>query len=95
MSVGVWLGAFLSPSGYFLSLLCADRFGIQGPPETVVLSLFCLISIIGLLVGGCVAWFSIRNVALRITAVLGTLFGILLQVGIILLTIAMATGYAQ
>ncbi len=95
LRVGVWLCAFISPTAYFLLLLGVDRFGVQGPPEAVVWSLFSIISLVGLLVGGCVAWFSTMSFALRISAILGTFLGMLLQFGIIIFIIAAATGFAQ
>ena len=92
-SLTVWLSAFFSPTVYFLLLLFADRFHVPSPPEILVASLFYLIPAVALLVCGSVVWLASMTVARKIGWMLFTLFAMLLQTGILLAIIIMATGY--
>src|SRR2546425_7918009 len=92
-SLAVWLSAFFGPTVYFLLLLLADRFHVPSPPDIFVASLFYLIPPVALLVCGSVVWLSNMKVAGKIGWMLFTLFGILLQIGILLAIIMIATGY--
>jgi hypothetical protein len=95
LSLTVWLSVFFSPTVYFLLLLLADRFHIvRSPPEIFVASLFYLIPLIALLVCGSVVWLSSMRAARKIGWMLFTLFAMLLQFGILLAIIIMATGFA-
>lgn len=98
-SAGVWLVAFFSPTVYFLLLVLANRFQIPSPPESLVVSLFCLIPVVALLVCGSVVWRSSMTVAWKIGGLLFTLMAMLLQFGtlvVIIRAILIAvTGYAQ
>ena len=93
--LAVWLVAFSSPTTYFLLLLLADRFHVAPPPEQFVGILFYLIPLLALLVCESVVWVSTKPVARRITWMIVTLFAMLVQFGIILAIIVMATGYVQ
>lgn len=92
-SLAVWLSAFFSPTVYFLLLLLADRFHVPSPPDIFVASLFYLIPPVALLVCASVVWLSSMTVARKIAWMLFTLFAMLLQIGILLAIIIMATGY--
>jgi hypothetical protein len=94
-SLAVWLLAFFSPTTYFLLLLLADRFRVAPPPEQFVALLFYLIPLLALLVCESVVWVSTKPIARRIGWMLFTLFAMLVQCGLILAIIVMATGYVQ
>ena len=93
LSVVVWLSAFLSPAAYFLLILLANKFHIPSPPETFVWSLYYLIPVVALLICESVVWSYSKTVGRKIGWMLFTLFAMLLQVGILLAIIVMATGY--
>jgi hypothetical protein len=93
-SLTLWFSAFFSPTLYFLLLILADRFFIPSPPEILVASLFYLIPPVALLVCGSVLWFSSLTVARKIGWMLFTLFAMLLQFGILLAIMIVATGFA-
>lgn len=99
LSVIIWLAAFFSPTGYFLLLLLANRFQIQGPPQIVVWSLFFLIPVVALLICESMVWLHSKTTARRISWMLLTLLAMLLQFGVlmaILRAILIAvTGYGQ
>jgi hypothetical protein len=86
-NAGIWLSAFFSPTLYFLLLLLAERFRIPIPPAIFVVSLFCLIPVVALLICGFVVWRSSMTVAWKIGGMLFTLLGMLLQVGVLLVII--------
>lgn len=94
-----WLSAFLSPTGYFLLILLAQRFHIPGPPETLVASLFFLIPLVALLICESAVWSCSKTVGRRIGWMLFTLLAMLLQFAIILailrVILVAAIGYAQ
>jgi len=54
--MAVWLAVFMSPTGYFLLVVIADRLQMPAPPESLVVALFCLIPVVALLVCGTVVW---------------------------------------
>ena len=91
-SLAVWLSAFVSPTVYFLLLLLADRFDVPSPPDVLVASLFYLIPPVALLLSESVVWWSGLTVARKVGWMLFTLLAMLLQVGILLAIIVMATG---
>ena len=94
-SLAVWLSAFFGPTAYFLLLLLADRFHfVPSPPDIFVASLFYLIPQVALLVCVSVVWLSSMAAARKIGWMLFTLFAMLLQFGILLSIIMVATGYA-
>jgi len=99
LSVVVWLSAFLSPTGYFLLILLANRFHIASPPETVVRSLFLLIPVVALFICESVVWSCSKTVGRKAGWMLFTLLAMLLQVAIIFAIlrtmIVMAIGYVQ
>jgi hypothetical protein len=94
-SLAIWLLAFFSPATYFLLLLFADRFRVAPPPEQFVALLFYLIPLVALLVCESVVWVSTKTVARKIGWMLFTLFAMLVQCGLIIALIVMATEYAQ
>jgi len=91
-SLAVWASAFFSPAFYFLLLLLADTFFLPGPPEIIVALLFYLIPPVALLVCGAVIWSSSLTGGHKIGWMLGTLFGMLLQFGILLGIFVVAAG---
>ena len=91
-SLAVWLAAFFSPAVYFLLMLFADTLFLPSPPETLVALLFYLIPPAALLVCGAVVWSSSLRGAHKIGWMLGTLFGMLLQFGILLGIFVVAAG---
>ncbi len=93
-SLAVCLSAFFSPTVYFLLLMLADSYFVPSPPEIFVASLFYLIPVVALLVCGSAVWLSSMTVTRKIRWMLFTLFAMLLQFGILLAIIIMATGYA-
>jgi hypothetical protein len=90
----VWLSAFFTPSAYFLLLLVADKFFLPSPPDIAVASLFYLFPAVALLVCGSAVWFSNMTINRKIGWMLFTLFGMLLQFGLLLAIIIAATGFA-
>ena len=57
-SISLWLAALLSPAGYFLALMIADRWHLAALPEGFVIALFCLFPLMALLVCGALVWTS-------------------------------------
>jgi hypothetical protein len=98
-ALAAWLCAFVSPTAYFLLLLAVDRFHIAAPPEILVATLFFLIPVVALLICGYVVWTSSKTTARRISWLLFTLVGMVLQFGVLLVivltAITAAIGYAQ
>jgi len=86
-SVAIWLAVFLSPTGYFLLLVMADRWHAPAPHESVVVSLFCLIPIVALLVCGSVAWRSQLTRPWRVGWLVSTVLAMLLQCGVLFVII--------
>lgn len=89
-SVAIWLAAFLSPTGYFLLLVMADKWHVVATPESLVVSLFCLIPIVGLLVCGRVAWLSKLNLRWRVGWLVVTVLAMLVQCSVLLVIIVSA-----
>src|SRR5687767_8385246 len=83
LTVVGWLLVFFSPSGYFLGILLADRFQIPSPPQSLVWSLFFLIPLVALLICEWVVWLHSKTVARKITLMLSTLLGMLLQFAVL------------
>jgi hypothetical protein len=90
LSIGVWLAAFLSPTGYFLLLMIANTLHVPAPPESLVVLLFCLIPVLALVVCGTVAWRSRLGLRWRVGWLIATLLGLLLQVAVLLVIIVSA-----
>ena len=89
-SAAIWLAVFLSPTGYFLLLIIADSWQLPAPPESLVVALFCLIPIGALLVCGSVAWMSKLNLRWRVGWLVVTVFGMLVQFGILFVIVVAA-----
>ena len=90
LSAAVWLAVLLSPTGFVLLVMIADRLQVPAPPESVVVSLFCIIPVVALLVCGMVAWLSKLNVRWRVGWLVLTLLAMLLQVGVLFVIIVSA-----
>lgn len=90
-----WQLAFFSPTTCFLLLLLADRLHVAPPPEQFGVLLFYLIPLLALLACESVVWVSTKPIARRIGWMLFTLFAMLVQCGLILAIIVLATGYAH
>ena len=93
-SVALWLAVFLSPTGYFLLLMMADRWHVPAPPEGVVVSLFVLIPLVALLVCGSAVWRSKWDRRRRVAGLVLTVLGMALQVGVLLVIIVSAIAVA-
>jgi hypothetical protein len=97
-STVVWLGAFLSPTVYFLLLLLADKFQIH-LPQAFALPLLFLLPVVALLICEWAVWSGSKTVGRRIGGMLFTLLAMLLQCAIILAVLrevlVAAIGYAQ
>jgi hypothetical protein len=89
-SAAVWLAVYLSPTGYFLLLMIADRWHVPAPPEAVVVSLFVLIPLVALMVCGCAVWQSKRDLRRRVIGLILTVLGMVLQMGVLLVIIVSA-----
>lgn len=95
-SVTAWLGAFVSPTVYFLVLMIADRFHVpRNLPEGFIASLFYLVPLLALLICVSVVWRSGTTVPCKIAWMVLTLFAMVIQFCVILAIIVAATGYAQ
>jgi hypothetical protein len=81
LSTAVWLAVLLSPTGYFVLLMIADRLQVPAPPERFVVLLFCLIPVVALLVCGTVVWLSQVRAPWRVGWLVLTVLAMLLQVG--------------
>ena len=90
LGVALWLAVFLSPTGYFLLLMMADRWHVPAPPERLVASLFLIIPVVALLVCGRVAWHSQASLRRRVIGLVLTVLGMLLQVGVLFVIIVSA-----
>ena len=88
--VALWLAVFLSPTGYFLLLMMADRWHVPAPPERLVVSLFLIIPVVALLVCGRAVWHSQPSLRRRVVCLVATVLGMLLQVGVLLVIIVSA-----
>ena len=88
--VAVWLTAFLSPTAYFLLLLVGDRLQVPAPPEGFVVSLFCLIPVVALLICGTVVWRKNRIVKRRVGWLVLTVLAMALQLSVLLVIIISA-----
>jgi hypothetical protein len=58
VTVALWLAVLLSPTGCFLALMVADRLHVRALPEGFVITLFCLIPLVALLVCCTLVWTS-------------------------------------
>ena len=90
LGVALWLAVFLSPTGYFLLLMMADRWHVPAPPESLVAALFLIIPIVALLVCGRAAWLSQPSLRRRVIGLVLTVLGMLLQVGVLFVIIVSA-----
>jgi hypothetical protein len=89
-SVAIWLAVFLSPTGFFLLLMTMDKWHVAAPPESLVVSLFCLIPIMALLVCGRVTWMSNLNLRWRVAWLVVTVLAMLFQFGILFVIVVSA-----
>ena len=71
-------------------LRIADRWQMPALPESFVVSLFCLVPVVALLVCGSVAWLSKLNRRRRVGWLVLTVLAMLLQVGGLLVIIVSA-----
>ena len=90
LGVALWLAVFLSPTGYFLLLMMADRWHVPAPPESLVASLFLIIPVVALLVCGRAAWQSQPSLRRRVIGLALTVLGMLLQIGVLFVIIVSA-----
>jgi len=90
LGVAIWLAVFLSPTGYFLLLMIADRWNAPAPPERLVVSLFFLIPVVALLVCGSAVWHSKLPPRRRVGSLILMVLAMLLQVGGLLVIIVSA-----
>ena len=81
-----WLAAFLSPTASFLLLTVWSRLQVPAPPAGFVVTLFCLIPVVALLVCGTVVWRKKPRVGWLVLTVLA----MALQVGVLLVIIVSA-----
>ena len=88
--MGIWLAALLSPTGYFLLLMMADRLQMSAPPDGPVVLLFCLIPVVALAVCAAVAWMSGLNARWRVSWLILTVLAMTLQCGVLLVIIVSA-----
>jgi hypothetical protein len=90
LRAAIWLAAFVSPTGYFLLLMLANRLQVPAPPEILVVSLFCLIPLVALLVSGSVVWQSKLTARWRVGCLIFTVLAMLCQIGILFIIIVSA-----
>jgi hypothetical protein len=89
-SAAVWLTALLSPTGYFLLLMTADRLHVPALPESFVVLLFCVIPIVALLVCWAVVWLSKLRVPWRVGLLVLTVLAMLFQFGVLVVIVVSA-----
>ena len=93
-----WLGAFVSPTVYFLLLLLASKSQIH-VPQVLAVSLLFLIPVAALLICEWVVWSCSKTVGGRIGWMVFTLLAMVLQCAVILVVLRVilvtAIGYAQ
>jgi len=77
----IWLGLFLSPSIYVFLLLTLASLEVPAPREEVVAGLFYAIPVAALVACGTLIWLSQLSTGWRVTGILLTTLGILLQCG--------------
>src|SRR5881409_2636567 len=82
LSVPVWLAVFLSPTAYVLLLMIVDRLHVPAPPEGFVVLLFCLLPVVALLACGTLVWRSQMSLGWRLSGLVLTVLGMLLQCGV-------------
>ena len=87
-SVAVWLPVFLSPTAYCLCLGLANQWHLPAPPASILVSLFCVIPIIALLVCTGAAWRSALRKSFRLSWVVATVLAMMAQVAALLWLIA-------
>ena len=91
----VWLVAFVSPVGYFLFLMLADRLGLAGPPEAVAAALFYVLPLAALAVCGWAVWNADLSTRCKVAWLVFTAVGLALQfVAILALLIAVTAAIA-
>jgi hypothetical protein len=94
----VWLAVFLSPTAYCLLLIVLSSLLAPARPEgfvasllgLIVVSLFCLIPIVALLVCGSLVWLTKATTGWRVGGMILTSLAMALQVGVLLLIIVSA-----
>jgi hypothetical protein len=89
-SAALWLAVFLSPTVYFLVMVVWNRSQVPAPPQGFVVSLFCVIPVVALLVCGAGVWRTKLRVGWRIGWLALTVLAMALQVGVLLVIIASA-----
>lgn len=87
----VWLAAFVSPTGYCLLLMLADRLGLAAPPESVVAAMFFGLPLVALAVCGWAVWSVNLSTGRKVVWLVFTVLGIALQCGAILALIIAVT----
>jgi len=88
--VALWLAVFLSPTVYFLLVIMADRWHVPAPPESLVVSLFCLIPVVALVVCGSLVWRSPLDRRWRVGWLVAMVLAMLLQCGVLFVIIVTA-----
>ena len=77
----VWLVVFLTPTVSLLLLVLIAQSQVGSPAAGVVVFLFCLIPVVALLVCGTTVWHSSMSLRWRLTGLVLTVLGMLLQCG--------------
>lgn len=80
----VWLGAFFSPAVYWLLMLLGDGYHVPLPPASIVLALFCLITIVALAICGLAVWLTCKKLWVRVGWLVFTLVAMVFQLAFIL-----------
>jgi hypothetical protein len=81
---------FLSPTAYCLLLLVWYRSQMPAPPQGLIVSLFCLIPVVALLVCGTAVWRTDLRGSLRVGWLVMTVLAMALQVGVLLVIVVTA-----
>ena len=90
LKAAIWLALLLSPTGYFLLLMMADRFQLPALPESVVVSLFCIIPVVALFVCGRLLWQSRLRINWKVAGLALTVLAMLFQVAVLMVIIISA-----
>lgn len=79
LNAAIWLAVFLSPTGFFLLVMFADRRQVPAPPESLVVALMLLIPLAALLACGAMVWRSGLSLRRRAGLLVLTALAMLLQ----------------
>lgn len=89
-SGAVWLPVFLSPTAYCLLVAVWSRSQLPAPPFGFIVSMFCLMPVVALLVCGNAIWRSNLRGVVRAGWLGITVLGMAVQIGVLVVTIASA-----